>query len=143
MDKPFDTAPAVWHLYADLPPAFAIPREFWLACGEKIIKALGGSPLEKGGPTWGIYGSHPVEGNDVSYYRQWDESGKQRIGLYSRVFTYRVPKYHLPDGMSVTHSTRFPKTALQVKDGYVVSSDSCPKAINIPPCGIIVLEARD
>ena len=141
-NTPFTTAPSVWHCYADLPPAIEVPAAFWLACGERIGKALGESPLEKGGKTLGIYGSKAPDGNEVSYFRQWDENGLQRIGIYSRVFSYRVPKYHLPEGVAVTPRTSFPRSNLRVKKGLVVSSDFFGKPLNIPPCGIAVIDVQ-
>ena len=139
---PLNTNPEIWNPYADLPPAMELPLSFWTICGKKIGRALGEPPMEKGGPTLGIYGSKAPEENEVSYFRQWDGDGRQRIGIYSRVFTYRVPKYHLPEDAKVTPRTSFPRSKLQVKKGLIVSSDIRCKPLNIPPCGIVVIDVE-
>ena len=138
----FNTSPERWNPYAELPPAAAIPPEFWQACAEKIRSALGEYPLDNTDKTIGAFGSNAPTGNEVSMYRQWDDQGRQRIGLYSRVFTYRRPNLHLKEGTKVTAKTTFPRGELCVKNGIVQSCDAFGKPTNLPPCGIIVLDVK-
>ena len=142
VETPFDTAPASWNPYADLPPATAIPVAFWLVCAKKIRRALGDYPLENGPQKTGIFGSVTSTGNEVSLYRQWDKQGTQRVGLYSRVNTYRAPRLHLDEGTVITVRSEFPRGKLCVREGLVKSSDPLGKPTNLPPCGIIVLDAE-
>ena len=141
-NMPFNTAPAQWNPYADLPPAATIPPEFWKACAAKIRCAIGASPLDTSTQTVGSFQSTSPLGNEVSIYRQWNEQGMQRIGIYSRVFTYRRPNLHLKEGSKIAAKTTFPRGELCVKNGIVQSDDPYGKPTNIPPCGIIVMDVK-
>ena len=140
---PFCTSPAQWNPYADLPPAAVIPPDFWYSCAEMIRCALGDRPLDNATKTIGAFGSNSPVGNEVSMYHQWDTKGRQRIGVYSRVFTYRKPTLHLEEGAKLTAVTTFPRGELCVKDGIVQSSDPYGKPTNLPPCGIIVVDVDE
>ena len=139
---PFCTTPVPWNPYADLPPAATVPPAFWQACSAKIRSALGELPLDNSTKTVGAFNSTSPVGNEVAMYRQWNAQGAQRIGLYSRVFTYRRPNLHLADGAKVTAKTTFPRGELCVKNGVVQSDDPFGKPTNIPPCGLIVMEVE-
>ena len=137
---PFDTAPASWNPYAELPPRAEIPAAFWKACAAKVRGALGSHPLETGAKKAGLFGSVSSTGNEVAIYRQWDQEGRQRIGIYSRVFTYRAPRLRLKDGARLAVRSEFPRGELRVKDGFVQSAEPFGKPTNLPPCGIIVID---
>ncbi len=137
---PFDTAPASWNPYAELPPGANVPDLFWKDCAAKIRGALENHPLENGARKDGLFGSVSSTGNEVAIYRQWDKEGRQRIGIYSRVFTYRAPRLRLEEGANLTVQSEFPRGKLCVKDGIVQSVDPFGKPTNLPPCGIIVVD---
>ena len=141
-EKIFNTNLEAWNPYADLPPCVDVPASFWQACGEKIRNAIGELPLETAGRTAGLFGSMSSTGNEVGIYRQWDNDGAQRLGIYSRVFTYRVPRLHLSEGMSIAVRSEFPRGELCVKNGLVQTVDAFGKPTNLPPCGIIVIDCK-
>ena len=140
--EPFVSYRPSWNSYGDRPLHVEVPDSFWKRCGDAIRTALGPLPLEHSekAPRVSFSG-----GGDAAKYlglfRQWDENGDERIGVYSRIPRYATPTYQVGrDDVSITIRTEFPRGELCSREGWLLCDEPFGKPVHVPPCGILVAD---